>query len=80
LFESRAESRVFSFSSARALHFRSVGEAPDSREDVTPGAELVTRALSGDWQRIYGHPVYFVKTVIDPGQFRGTCYRAANWL
>ena len=39
-----------------------------------------TRALSGDWQRIYGHPVYFAETFIDPERFRGTCYRAANWL
>ena len=39
----------------------------------------VTRALSDDWQRMYGHPVYFAETFIDPGRFRGTCYRAANW-
>jgi hypothetical protein len=24
-------------------------------------------------------PVYFAETFIDPGRFRGTCYRAANW-
>jgi hypothetical protein len=36
-------------------------------------------ALSDDWERIYGHPVYFAETFIDPGRFRGTCYRAANW-
>jgi Domain of unknown function (DUF4338) len=39
----------------------------------------VTRGLSGDWERMYGHPVYFAETFIDPGRFRGTCYRAANW-
>ena len=39
----------------------------------------MTRALSGDWERMYGHPVYFAETFIDPGRFRGTCYRAANW-
>jgi len=39
----------------------------------------VTRALCQDWQRMYGHPVYFAETFIDPGRFRGTCYRAANW-
>jgi hypothetical protein len=39
----------------------------------------VTSALSQDWQRMYGHPVYFAETFIDPGRFRGTCYRAANW-
>jgi hypothetical protein len=39
----------------------------------------VTRTLSDDWNRRYGHPVYFAETFIDPGRFRGTCYRAANW-
>jgi hypothetical protein len=41
---------------------------------------LVTRVLSGDWNRLYSHPVYFAETFIDPGRFRGTCYRAANWV
>jgi len=35
--------------------------------------------LSRDWERLYGHPVYFAETFIDPERFRGTCYRAANW-
>jgi Domain of unknown function (DUF4338) len=35
--------------------------------------------LSDDWQQVYRHPVYFAETFIDPGRFRGTCYRAANW-
>jgi hypothetical protein len=39
----------------------------------------MTRVLSSDWERIYGHPIYFAETFIDPGRFRGTCYRAANW-
>lgn len=39
----------------------------------------MARMLSADWQRVYGHPIYFVETFIDPQRFRGTCYRAANW-
>ncbi|MBP6483980.1 MAG: DUF4338 domain-containing protein [Rhodoferax sp.] len=39
----------------------------------------MARMLSGDWQRLYAHPIYFVETFIDPQRFRGTCYRAANW-
>ena len=39
----------------------------------------MTSQLSQDWERMYGHPVYFAETFIDPGRFRGTCYRAANW-
>ena len=36
--------------------------------------------ISDDWQRMYGHPIYFLETFVDPERFRGTCYRAANWV
>lgn len=36
--------------------------------------------VSEDWQRIYGHPIYFLETFVDAERFRGTCYRAANWV
>ena len=36
--------------------------------------------ISADWQAMYGHPIYFLETFVDPEQFRGTCYRAANWV
>jgi hypothetical protein len=36
--------------------------------------------ISNDWQQMYGHPIYFLETFIDPERFRGTCYRAANWV
>jgi hypothetical protein len=39
----------------------------------------MTSQLSQNWEQMYGHPVYFAETFIDPGRFRGTCYRAANW-
>jgi len=39
----------------------------------------MTAVLSDDWSRMYSHPIYFAETFIDPGRFRGTCYRAANW-
>ncbi len=35
--------------------------------------------VSAEWQQVYGHPLYFLETFIDPARFRGTCYRAANW-
>jgi hypothetical protein len=41
---------------------------------------LMARTLPRDWERIYSHPVYFLETFVDPQRFRGTCYRAANWL
>ena len=40
----------------------------------------VTATLSSDWERMYGHPIWFAETFIDPERFRGTCYRAANWV
>jgi hypothetical protein len=38
------------------------------------------RRLSEDWQRTWGHPVWLAETFVDTSRFRGTCYRAANWL
>jgi hypothetical protein len=40
----------------------------------------MARQLSPDWERAYGHPIYFLETFVDPERFRGTCYRAANWV
>ncbi|OHB80898.1 MAG: hypothetical protein A2W31_02590 [Planctomycetes bacterium RBG_16_64_10] len=40
----------------------------------------MTRQLSADWQRVYGHPLYYLETFVDPQRFGGTCYRAANWI
>jgi len=40
----------------------------------------MARVLPQDWERLYGHPVYFLETFVDPQCFRGTCYRAANWI
>jgi Druantia protein DruA len=40
----------------------------------------MARVLAVDWERIYAHPVYFLETFVDPQRFRGTSYRAANWI
>ena len=40
----------------------------------------IARRIRGDWQGKYGHPVHALETFVDRGRFRGTCYRAANWL
>jgi hypothetical protein len=40
----------------------------------------IARRISPDWERAYGHPIYFLETFVDPERFRGTCYRAANWV
>jgi hypothetical protein len=40
----------------------------------------MARRIAADWERIYGHPLYFLETFVDPERYRGTCYRAANWV
>ncbi|HYV30785.1 MAG TPA: DUF4338 domain-containing protein [Candidatus Binatia bacterium] len=40
----------------------------------------MARRISEDWQRVYAHPIYMLETFVDPARFRGTCYRAANWI
>jgi predicted transposase YbfD/YdcC len=41
---------------------------------------LNLKRLSQDWERRYGHPIYLAETFVDPARFRGTCYRASNWI
>jgi hypothetical protein len=36
--------------------------------------------LSQDWQAVHGHAILLAETFIDPSRFKGTCYRAANWI
>lgn len=38
------------------------------------------RRLSRDWEEVYGHPVVLAETFVDISRFRGTCYRASNWV
>jgi len=40
----------------------------------------MARMLPGEWEKVYGHPVYFAETFVDTTRHRGTCYRAANWI
>lgn len=40
----------------------------------------VLRRLSADWQAKYGHPIHLVETFVQADRFRGTAYRAANWI
>ena len=39
-----------------------------------------SRNLSKDWEDAYAHPIYFLETFVDPELYKGTCYRAANWI
>jgi hypothetical protein len=41
---------------------------------------LIAQRIRADWQTKYGHPVHALETFVDRSRFKGTCYRAANWL
>lgn len=41
---------------------------------------LCRRRLPSDWETRFGHRVLLLETFVDPGRFRGTVYRAANWV
>ena len=38
------------------------------------------RQLPSDWQLRYGYRPLLLETLVDARRFRGTCYRAANWI
>ena len=40
----------------------------------------MAKLLPLEWDRVYNHPVYFLETFVDPERFKGTSYRAANWV
>lgn len=41
---------------------------------------LCQRRLASDWEATFGHGVVLLETFVDPQRFRGTVYRAANWV
>ena len=41
---------------------------------------LAARQLPEDWQQMYGYRPLLLETLVDPARFRGTSYRAANWV
>ena len=40
----------------------------------------VARRVSEDWRARYGHPIQLLETYVQRERFRGTAYRAANWI
>jgi hypothetical protein len=39
----------------------------------------ISRRISQDWQRKYGHRIVVLETFVEQDRFRGTVYQAANW-
>jgi len=40
----------------------------------------VCRRIVSDWQKKYEHPIHLLETFVEKGRFKGTCYKAANWV
>jgi len=41
---------------------------------------LCQRRVASDWEKTFGHGLVMLETFVDPQRFRGTVYRAANWV
>ena len=41
---------------------------------------LASRVVPDDWERSYGYRPVLLETLVDTKRFRGTCYKAANWI
>src|SRR6266568_3511597 len=41
---------------------------------------LCQRRVERDWEETFGHGLLLLETFVDPQRFRGTVYRAANWV
>lgn len=39
-----------------------------------------TRRLAADWQARHGYTPVLLETFVDTTRFKGTCYKAANWI
>jgi len=40
----------------------------------------IARQLPTDWQQCYGYRPVLLETFVQSDRFRGTCYKAANWV
>ncbi|MEW5817492.1 MAG: Druantia anti-phage system protein DruA [Spirochaetota bacterium] len=41
---------------------------------------LAAKQIGYDWQERYGYSPVLLETFVDPEEYRGTCYKAANWV
>ena len=41
---------------------------------------VLARGVAQDWEAVYAVMPTLMETLVDPSRFRGTCYRAANWI
>ena len=41
---------------------------------------LNARRICNDWLQTYKYPLYLLETFVEKDRFKGTCYKAANWI
>lgn len=41
---------------------------------------IATKMVPKDWERIYKYKPVLIETFVDVSRFKGTCYKAANWI
>jgi len=41
---------------------------------------LAVKTVADDWQSCYGYRPVLLETLVDRKRFKGTCYKAANWI
>ena len=41
---------------------------------------LNARRISHDWLSLYNYPLFLLETFVEKNRFKGTCYKAANWI
>lgn len=41
---------------------------------------LNAKRISNDWLTTYNHSLYLLETFVEQNRFKGTCYKAANWI
>lgn len=41
---------------------------------------LIRKRILRDWVEKYNHPILGLETFVDTTRFKGTCYKAANWI
>ncbi len=40
----------------------------------------VCQRIKDDWTAKYDHPLYLLETFVEQDRFKGTCYKASNWI
>ncbi|MFH1626202.1 MAG: Druantia anti-phage system protein DruA [Pseudomonadota bacterium] len=41
---------------------------------------LSAKRIADDWLNVYNHPLLLLETFVERKRFKGTCYKAANWI